>query len=174
LVALTGLLLTGLTSEWLSPAGSPRMSLPRHDTISRHWAHVPGPHHEAFLAVVLARPLFAQSRRPAMQAAAADPVHAAAFPRLTGIVLFPGYRRAVFEDSARHSMTAAVETVIDGWRIVRIDPNMVSIDSGDRLERLSPSLLPPQLVAPSRPDRWVNPAATGVLHARWSNPQLQP
>ena len=52
------------------------------------------------VAEVLARPLFDPSRRPAAQAAAGPAAATAPLPRMTGVIVTPAGRRAIFVNGA--------------------------------------------------------------------------
>ena len=123
--------------------------------------------------MVLGRPLFSQSRRPAPPPAH-DAENPRSFPRLAGIVIVPGFRVALFENAQKQTQAVAKDGMIEGWRIVHIDPETIRMETGDRLMTLRPSLLPPQIFAAPKPDRWGIAPPTGLLRARWANPQLQP
>jgi hypothetical protein len=123
--------------------------------------------------VVLARPLFAPDRRP--DAGTAN----AGLPRLAGVIASPDDAVAIFQPAGngRPLVVRDGETV-GGWQVTTIADNSVS------LRRASDSLvLRPAFGNTSRAGasdakqprpRWEAAAATGVLRARWSNPQLQP
>ncbi len=75
------------------------------------------------VAEVLARPLFSPGRRPAAQAAAAPPAAVAPLPRMTGVIVTPGGRRAIFANGAGKAVV-----VMEGGRIGAYD--VQSIEAG--------------------------------------------
>lgn len=136
----------------------------------------------AWSATLLGRPLFAPDRRPVAGVVAGPVAHETALPRLSGIVLSPNLRFAIFEgDHATRAIVVADGAAIAGWTVAAIEPETVTLARDG-----SPSVtLRPRYAAggaavtatkPRLPpiSRWVNPASTGILRTRWSNPQLQP
>ena len=128
-------------------------------------------------AAVLARPVFAQTRRPPPSFGTAQSVSKDGLPRLAGIVLAPEYRRATFAPEGKPAVSLAEDAAIGGWRLDRIEAARVRLTKGGDFLVLMPSFLsgtrPPQAVLATI-DRWTTPAAHGLLRARWANPQLQP
>jgi hypothetical protein len=145
-------------------------------------------HSEAWSATLLARPLFAPDRRP-VPGPAAPVAHDVPLPRLSGIVLSPDLRFAIFEgEHATRAIIVADGGAIEGWTVATIAADSVTlardgsqsvmlrphfaagtgVAGGTRVAAVAPPPRPPPV------SRWVNPAATGILRSRWSNPQLQP
>ncbi len=170
-LALAGAGVTALACEWSVP-------LPRIVLAYRDAPHVvaPPPRPRAPIAAdaatVLARPLFARSRRPAVDTAR-SPSWSSAPPRLAGIIVAQNYRRAVFEKPGHAPVTVGEADIVGDWHIVRISTESVTVANGQESLQLSPTFLYASMVTPKR-DPWVTPAATGLLRARWANPQLQP
>jgi hypothetical protein len=139
---------------------------------------------EVWSATLLARPLFAPDRRPVAEAPSPAVVaHDTPLPRLSGIVLSPNLRFAIFEgDHATRAIVVADGGTIAGWTVAAIAPNAVTLSrDGSQPVTLRPRFVgaKPETIATNLPppppvSRWTNPAATGVLRTRWSNPQLQP
>jgi general secretion pathway protein N len=134
---------------------------------------------EAWSATLLARPLFAPGRRPVPVAASPVP-HETALPRLSGIVLSPGVRLAIFEvDHATRAIVVADGAPIDGWTVATIEADSVTLArDGSQSITLRPRFaggtaaanLPP----PPPMSRGESLAATGNRRKQRSNPQLQP
>jgi general secretion pathway protein N len=130
-----------------------------------------------WMTVALARPLFAPDRKPIAGAVAADP----GMPRLTGIIASPDAAVAIFQPAgdARPMVTRHGDT-IDGWQVTDIATEGVNLRKDNQVIVLSPRFAgaphPGAAVqeAKKSASRWEAPAATGMLRARWSNPQLQP
>ena len=78
----------------------------------------------AYTDQILARPLFTQGRRPA--AAAAAPVAQDKPPRLSGILVAGGDRRAIFE-AGEKPVVGVVGTQIGAYRILAITPLQVTL-----------------------------------------------
>jgi hypothetical protein len=127
-------------------------------------------------AIILGRPLFAPDRRPAEVRLGTD----AGLPRLTGLVAMATDAVAIFQPlgTSRPLALRQGETV-NGWDVTAITSDSVSLRKSTATLVLRPEFgdlhagvatidqKPP-------PSRWQAAAATGVLRARWSNPQLQP
>jgi general secretion pathway protein N len=131
---------------------------------------------DQWTAAALGRPLFAPDRRPAARSGAVD----AGLPRLTGVIASPNDAVAIFQPpgdarpvSVRHGET------VSGWAVMVIAGTTVSLRKADERLVLRPEFDNPKssgsaagLKAPH--SRWEAAAPTGLLRARWSNPQLQP
>lgn len=87
------------------------------------------------MEVVLARPLFTQSRRPVATALAGP-----SEPRLAGIIVGPSGRRAIFagENDARGTV-AAVGQDAGSWKVLAIEPDAVQVSGPDGPRTLRPS-----------------------------------
>jgi hypothetical protein len=132
---------------------------------------------DQWLAVALARPLFAPDRRPVAGSVAAD----SGIPRLTGIIVSPGGSSAIFQTAGDHKSTVARHgDRVGTWELTALTADAVSLRKDNEVIVLRPGFAriahdaatvqepkPP-------PSRWEVAAPTGVLRARWSNPQLQP
>lgn len=134
------------------------------------------------VGTILSRPLFAADRRPAPKVAAvraADAAHAG-LPRLAGVIVAPMDAVAIFEagNGAKPLAVRSGEQV-NGWRLTLIEADVVTLLKDGVSTVLRPvfsgeqSAAKPAAVATSG-SRWVTAASSGILRARWSNPQLQP
>lgn len=141
----------------------------------------PQPRHQydALLATILARPLFSSTRRPPPpggRGQAAD--SGLADTRLTGIVIAPGHRIAIFAPVGTKAVTVSEGELVSGWRVERITARQVSLTGPDGTRTLQPkfdpNLAPPQpppAVAPGNaPPAPVSPA----LGPTASRPQFPP
>jgi hypothetical protein len=130
---------------------------------------------------ILERPLFSQTRRPATAADGFIVRKDPALPRLSGILLLPKLRRAIFEAPGAAGPVATIvgETgKIDNWTVKSIDRDGVALTRNDDTMFLTPAFANVEAVRASPPapplSRWEAPADQGILRARWSNPHLQP
>lgn len=136
---------------------------------------------ERAVAIILGRPLFSPTRRPAAIAEGASVGQRdGSLPKLSGIIDAPDLRRAIFQEqgSGKPIVTTLGEgQTINNWTVRYIRPESVTLLRGGRTALLTPTFgtIAMQPVAKPRPtSRWVAPAKSGILRARWSNPQLQP
>jgi hypothetical protein len=109
------------------------------------------------IAAILARPLFSPSRRPPQS----DPGNAAddsglADSRLTGIVIEPGRRFAIFAPQGAKLLTVTEGQTVSGWRVESISPREVSLSGPDGTKTLQPKF-DPNLAPP--PDEATPPPA---------------
>lgn len=130
-----------------------------------------------WVAAILDRPLFSPDRRPAPGAPTA--VAGAGVPRLTGIVMAPEEAVAIFRraNGAKPLVVRAGE-LVDGWVVSTIGANGVDLRKADARMTVTPQFddgtAPAEAVASRSVSRWLVAPPTGLLRARWSNPQLQP
>lgn len=131
-----------------------------------------------WVAVILARPLFAPDRRPAHDAPSA--AAAAGVPRLSGIIVAPGEAAAIFrQHEGAKPLVARPGDLVGGWVLSTISANRVNLRKADARITLTPEFdgaadSPAPGVAYQTVSRWLVAPPTGLLRARWSNPQLQP
>jgi general secretion pathway protein N len=150
----------------VEPAGSPS----RQAAKSAHQAPATV---NQWVTVALARPLFAPDRKPIPGTVASDP----GMPRLTGIIASAGSTVAIFQPAGdAKAVTARNGERVGGWEVTTIEAGSVSLRKDNEIIALSPRF---NDVAATReakvpPTRWEAAAPTGLLRARWSNPQLQP
>lgn len=136
---------------------------------------------DKMVATILARPLFSPSRRPAAAALDASAVQGrASLPKLSGIIHAPDLRRAIFQSpgSEKPVVTDVGEgQAINDWTVQDIGPESVTLIRDGQTVLLTPTFGTITTQPPPKPrpvSRWLAPAASGMLRARWSNPQLQP
>jgi hypothetical protein len=131
-----------------------------------------------WVAVILDRPLFSPDRRPAPGAPIA--VAAAGVPRLTGIIMTPDRAVAIFrDDEGAKPLVEGPGGSVGGWVIATIAADGVSLRKVDARITVRPEFDASSATPAGGPvqqeiSRWITPAPTGLLRARWSNPQLQP
>ncbi len=135
---------------------------------------------------ILDRPLFAPDRRPAAGAVIA--AAAVGVPHLTGIIMTPDAATAIFRQAEdAKPLVARRGDSVDGWVVSTIAANAVELRKLDARITLTPefdaasaSTGPTTTVTSARAaadpgiSHWIASAPTGLLRARWSNPQLQP
>ena len=97
------------------------------------------PHNwQALVASTLARPLFAASRRPAVQLA--SPVATERPPRLTGILVYGERRSAIFAaPDGRHPMIAYESTQVGAYTVQSIETRQVTLSGPKGTQILRPS-----------------------------------
>jgi hypothetical protein len=133
------------------------------------------------IAIILGRPLLSPSRRPAAVAQDASAVQRkASLPKLSGIIHAPDLRRAIFQSqgSGKPIVTAVSEgQAINDWTVRSIGPESVTLVRDGEAVLVRPTFGTITIEPPPTPppvSRWVAAAKSGVLRARWANPQLQP
>ncbi|MBV9782219.1 MAG: hypothetical protein JO264_00215 [Acidisphaera sp.] len=126
---------------------------------------------------LLARPLFSPGRRPPADAVATP--KGEPLPRLTGIVVSPAGRYALFQPGANlRTRVLVAGEAIGGWTVRDVAADAITLAQGSQSLVLRPAfeaapVPPPPPPVPPKP-RWEAAADKGLLRARWSNPQLQP
>jgi hypothetical protein len=140
---------------------------------------------DRLVAVALARPLFSPDRRPARGpgagAVAADPT----LPRLAGIVASPAETVAIFQGAGGVKPVVAQNgQTVEGWKVITIAADWVILRKANNQITLMPQFDGVHdgahgggavIAKPKQPQpRWEAAATSGILPARWSNPQLQP
>ncbi len=139
-----GILLLLLAVEWL-PGGEPAIRMPtashtarsnqaEPDSVARDTA--------SWAASILHRPLFSANRRPAKNAGRAAMAAATGLPRLAGIMITAGGRRAIFMPDNGKAMTLAEGATLDDYTIRRIAPDRVLLSGIKGDKTLSPAYDP--------------------------------
>jgi general secretion pathway protein N len=126
-----------------------------------------------WVTVALTRPLFAPDRKPIPGTVAAEP----GMPRLTGIIASASSAVAIFQpEGDAKPVTARNGERVGGWEVTAIEADSVSLRKDNEIIALSPRFngVAAKREAKASPSRWEVAAPTGLLRARWSNPQLQP
>src|SRR5206468_4119990 len=98
---------------------------------------------DELLATTLARPLFNSTRRPP-QSAVSDGAGSAdlADTRLTGIVIEPGRRIAIFAVNGAKPLRLTEGEAVSGWRIESITPREVALSGASGTKTLEPKFDP--------------------------------
>jgi hypothetical protein len=135
-----------------------------------------------WVADILDRPLFAPDRRPAPGTPTATA--AVGVPHLTGIVMTPDDAAAIFRQAENAKfLVARPGDSVGGWVVSTIAENGVTLRKADDRVTVTPEfdaagastgVTPARAAGHQETSRWVAAAPTGLLRARWSNPQLQP
>lgn len=121
----------------------------------------PGPV-QAWTRSILARPLFSPSRRPPSVT-----VSGPERPRLAGIVLGPGDRKAIFAGSGTaRGVVAAVGQQAGAWRILAIDASGVRVMGPDGVRLLHPSRDPSGRETDAPPPLPEHPSILDLLRNR--------
>jgi hypothetical protein len=134
-------LATLAAAEWL-PAGE--VAAPRPLTVAQiHTADDPGGDTDrdtaGWASTITARPLFNIGRRPPKSASHSNAVASSDLPRLSGIMITPGGRRAIFSPESGKPLVLAEGAALEDGTIRRIAADSVTIQSakGDMVLRPS-------------------------------------
>jgi hypothetical protein len=147
----------------------------RHAPLARARAPTEDPvdHTDAWVQHILARPLFSRDRRPTpvIAKAGSDPL-LASLPRLTGVLVGPFGRSAIFaSDSGGKALVIVEGGNVGPYTVQAIEPGRVTIAGPEGVRQLQPSYdaaARQALVAPPPPP----PPRPQVLNAR-GGPQFQ-
>jgi hypothetical protein len=124
----------------------------------------PGRYNE-LLATILARPLFSNTRRPPPRGgddATAD--SGLADTRLTGIIVVPGHRIAIFAPLGAKALVVSEGETVSGWRVEHINPREVSLSGPSGTKTLQPKF-DPNLAPPPSPTVGAGNPAPGPVPA---------
>jgi hypothetical protein len=106
---------------------------------------------DELLAITLARPLFSSTRRPP-QSAVSDGANAdLADTRLTGIIIEPARRIAIFAVTGARPLRLTEGDAVSGWRIESITPREVALSGPSGTKTLEPKFDPNLGSSPPRP-----------------------
>ncbi len=122
----------------------------------------PGRYNE-LSAAILARPLFNNTRRPPPRGgdnATAD--SGLADTRLTGIVVGPSHRIAIFAPLGAKALVVSEGETVSGWRVEHINPREVSLSGPNGTKTLQPKFDPNLAPPPSPTVGAANPAPAPV------------
>lgn len=93
------------------------------------------------VAEVLARPLFSPGRRPAAQVAG-PAAAAAALPRMTGVIVMPAGRRAIFANGAGKAVVVMEGGRIGAYAVQSIEAGRVTLAGPDGKRVVAPAFDP--------------------------------
>jgi hypothetical protein len=94
-----------------------------------------------WVATVLARPLFSPDRRPAAETATVGGSSVPGLPRLTGILVGPFGRQAIFATNGRKPIVVEEGARIDAYTVKSIDVAQVRLLGPEGVRVLNPSFL---------------------------------
>jgi general secretion pathway protein N len=137
----------------------------RHAPLARARAPTEDPvdHTDAWVQHILARPLFSKNRRPTpVVARAGGDTVLASLPRLTGVLVGPFGRSAIFaSDSGGKPMVIVEGGTLGPYTVQAIEPGRVTVAGPEGVRQLQPSFdanarrvvaeTPPPQQAPQRP-----------------------
>jgi hypothetical protein len=149
-VVFAALLLVELGT--VEPTQPPVVSVPRQ--VEAHPVRrLQPPRTDEAASVVLGRPLFSETRRPAKLAKTDGPdASGLRNKRLTGIVINSNHRLAIFAVSGAKPLVRTEGEMVDEWRLDTIAPREVSLSGPDGTATLMPKSDPNRPV-PARPQR---------------------
>lgn len=139
LLALAGVLATVIAWEIIDRPHADVAGRSAHAVAARQpapSAHVT--HVHTWVATVLGRPLFSPDRRPAAQEDAAA-TGMPGLPRLTGIMVGPFGRRAIFDRSGGKPIVVDEGGRIDAYTVASIGVAQVQLRGPNGLHRLQPT-----------------------------------
>jgi hypothetical protein len=149
--ALAILLITtvglAMTLSWelgaFATADGPGIPIPRPAVAAARPKAAPD-HTGEWLTVILARPLFSPDRRPA-SAIARSPAGGSpeGLPRLSGVLVGPFGRSAIFAADGRKSLVVDEGGKIDAWTIRTIGEDAVEVSGPGGAQTLHPSFASP-------------------------------
>jgi hypothetical protein len=100
------------------------------------------------VSVILARPLFNSTRRPSQTTEISNNFELGG-ARLTGIVIAPGERLAIFDIKGSKPVVLNEGEIVSGWRVDSIAPSEVSLVGPAGVKTLQPKLDPAHTVTAS-------------------------
>jgi hypothetical protein len=144
-VALAGaaasVLLVVLTLEWL-PGGAPVVTDPPPRVAVRGAANetdTVAKDTEGWARTIVARPLFAPTRRPPKNAEGRNAVASTGLPRLSGIMISRAGKRAIFSPEGGKAETLAEGATLDDYTIRKISADRVVLSGAKGDMVLTPS-----------------------------------
>jgi hypothetical protein len=169
LTALIGVLVLILLIEWL-PGGGPAVPAivpPRIEAGAHAGARMAVRDTDAWARAILARPLFSIGRRPPKIAPPRSTGTQEGIPRLSGIMIAAGFKRAIFApDGGGKPLVLTEGEALADTSIRAIEPGAVVLASGEVLHPAYDKNRVPSAPAQYMPAGLPNPAFT--------NPNFQP
>jgi hypothetical protein len=116
---------------------------------------------QAWVSPILARPLFSPDRRPAADMDTTAAAGMPGLPRLTGILIGPFGRSAIFASKGSKPIVLREGGRIDAYTVRSIDPAQVRLDGPNGVQRLQPAFdtVDQEVSAPAGPMRGIGQAA---------------
>jgi hypothetical protein len=116
---------------------------------------------QAWVGPILARPLFSPDRRPAADMATTAVAGVASLPRLTGILVGPFGRSAIFASKGSKPIVLGEGGRIDTYTVRSIDAAQVRLDGPNGVQRLRPvfDTVDQDVSGPTGPMRRIGQAA---------------
>jgi hypothetical protein len=112
----------------------------QHDAMAKHAAlRAHADNVQAWVGPILARPLFSPDRRPAAGMDDAAAAGVPGLPRLTGILVGPFGRSAIFASNASKPIVLGEGGRIDAYTVQSIDAAEVQLDGPSGVQRLQPA-----------------------------------
>jgi len=149
--ALSGVILLGLdpgVDEAGLPQPAPRRAAPSAaGGAAAGAAETPSGQLDGWVSTVLARPLLSPDRRPAPPGDAAAPAAGAALPRLTGTLVTPSGRSAIFAGGAA-PLVLQEGGRVGAFTVMRIEAGQVMLAGPDGVRVLGPRFDPERRAAP--------------------------
>lgn len=106
---------------------------------ARPVAVTPMDHSDAWVRQILARPLFSRDRRPTPLVAKAGDGALAALPRLTGVMVGPFGRSAIFASDTGKPLVILEGSSLGPYTVQAIEPGRVTVAGPDGVRQLQPS-----------------------------------
>jgi hypothetical protein len=173
-LAVIGVLTLILIVEWL-PAGAPPAPViapPRIAAGAHAGTRMAARETAAWVDAILARPLFSIGRRPPKIAAAHNASTQQDIPRLSGIMIAAGFKRAIFApDGGGKPLVLTEGAPLADTSIRAIQPGQVTLASGEVLHPAYDKNRVPTAPAPYIPPGLPNP---GFANPGFANPAFQP
>jgi hypothetical protein len=162
LLAGCALLAAIITSEIMTAAGpdlpASAAPAPSEPSPPRIRPEIRGRYGE-LLAVILARPLFSSTRRPAPRSDDTITDSGLSDTRLAGIVIAPDHRIAIFASNGEKPLAVSEGQTVSGWRVERITSREVSLSGPGGTKTMQPKS-DPNLAPP--PTAEVNPPSAAI------------
>ena len=136
---LAAALLLVLVAEWMPASDTPVVAPAQPLHLNGHTAEPDSAAKDtqAWAHAITQRPLFSIGRRPPKVVAGHSPVASGGLPRLAGIMITQGGRRAIFMPEGGTPLTLAEGAALDDWTIRRILADQVILNGakGDMVLR---------------------------------------
>jgi len=173
-LAVLGVLTLILVVEWLPEGATPApdIATPRIAAGAHPGSRMAARETEAWAGAILARPLFSIGRRPPKIAAAHSASTQADIPRLSGIMIAAGFKRAIFApDGGGKPLVLTEGEALADTSIRTIQPGQVTLASGEVLRPAYDKNRVPSAPAPYMPPGLPNP---GFANPAFAAPGFQP